>query len=585
MSVYRRGARLIARIARTHPWPFVVSIVGAVLYSAAAVGATIAIGGVTDHLIAPAFSGGVKGGAVVGGVAVVVLVGMLRGSSIVIRRYYAAMVEARMQRTLRRAVVEKYLTVPLGFHRTTPTGELLAHADADVLGTTTVIKPLPFSIGVAALALFALVSLALVDWTFAVVALILFPLLTLLNRIYTGRVERPVGEVQERLGDVSAVAHESFDGALVVKTLGRQAAETERFGRQADRLRASALEVGSVRATFEPLIDALPSLGTLVLLVVGAVRIDSGAVTVGALVQAALLFSILAFPMRVFGFFLQELPRAVVSVDRVDAVLAQRDALATGSGLALPEGPLALDVDALSYSYDDQLVLDRVSFTVAPGETVALVGATGSGKSTVASLLVRLDDPHRGSIRLGGVPIDEIDPALLRSAVALVFQESFLFASSLRDNIGLDLAEEPTVALAAKVAQVERFVDQLPQGWSTVVGERGVTLSGGQRQRVALARALAREPRLLILDDATSAVDPTVEAEILSGLRTVGPISILVVAHRLSTIRLADRVVFLDNGRVVASGSHQELLDLESYRALVTAYERADADDLPEEAR
>lgn len=574
-SVYHRGAVLVRRFMRAHPWPFVVSVTGAVMFSAAAVGATIAIGKTTDLLITPAFSGGIDGGTVIGGVAVVIGVGLLRGASIVVRRYYAAMVEARMQRTLRDDIVEKYLTVPLSFHQRTPTGELLAHADADVVGTTTVIKPLPFSIGVVALVLFALVSLVAVDWTFAVIAIVLFPVLALINRVYTHFVEDPVGRVQQGLGEVSTVAHESFDGVLVVKTLGLQAAESARFSHEAGVLRDAALDVGRIRATFEPLIDALPSLGTLALLVVGTWRVEADAVTVGDLVQASLLFSILAFPMRVFGFFLQELPRAVVSADRVDRVLAEADSSAVpGQGRSLPGGPAALAVRDVHYSYDGQEVLRGVTFDVAAEETVALVGVTGSGKSTLLRLLVRLDDPDSGCIEIGGIALDELDPAELRAATALVFQESFLFATSLRDNIAPEPGtERDRIAAAARVAQVERFVPELPAGWDTVVGERGVTLSGGQRQRVALARALARKPRLLLLDDATSAVDPTVEAAILEGIRGQGPTSLLIVAHRLSTIRLADRVVFLDDGQVAAEGTHDELLSLPEYQAIVAAYE------------
>lgn len=579
-SVYRRGARLVRRFMRTHPWPFAVSVGGAVVYSAAAVGATIAVGRVTDSLITPAFTTGVSSSAVLGGVGVVIILGLLRGSSIVVRRYYAAMVEARMQRTLRNDVLDKYLSVPLSYHQSTPTGELLAHADADVLGTTMVIKPLPFSIGVAALVFFALLSLLAVDWTFALVALVLFPVLAMINRAYTHYVEGPVGEVQRRLGDVSSVAHESFDGALVVKTLGREDAEAERFAVESEGLRDVALEVGSIRATFEPLIDALPNLGTLVLLVVGTWRIQAGAVTVGDLVQASLLFSILAFPMRVFGFFLQELPRAVVSVDRLDGVLAEPDAVGVvGTPVSLPTGPLGLMVDEVSYAYDGVPVLDGVTFAIDPDETVALVGSTGSGKSTLARLIVRLDDPDAGTISVGGVPVSSIDPVELHDAVALVFQESFLFARSLRENIALDGRAAERIDAAAKTAQVTRFLPDLPAGWDTVVGERGVTLSGGQRQRVALARALARSPRVLVLDDATSAVDPSVEAAILDGLRADGHSTLLVVAHRLSTIRLADRVVFLADGRVAATGTHDDLLELPEYQAIVAAYE-ADSDEV-----
>lgn len=592
-SVNRRGAMLIARFVRTHPMPMAVSVVGAVLFAAAAVGATIAVGRVTDTVITPAFAGGVERSTVWGGVALIFVVGLVRGLSVVVRRYFAAMLEARMQATLRRGVVDKYLSAPLSFHQSRPTGELLAHADADVTGTTMVIKPLPFSVGVFALVVFALASLIAVDWTFTVIAVALFPMLTLLNKAYAKRAEVPSALVQQRLGDVSAVAHESFDGALVIKTLGLEAQESDRFSLAADRLRQQRLVVGRLRATFEPVLDVLPSIGTIVLFLVGAWRIDSGAVSPGDLVQAASLFSILAFPMRVFGFFLEELPRAVVSVDRVDAVLAAADARRGVPGTAPPATgrPIGLSFDDVWFRYEDVDVLRGVTFAVEPGETVALVGSTGAGKSTVNLLLVRLLEAQRGTIAIGGVPVADLDPDAVVDLVSLVFQESFLFATSVRDNIllgsgaesadgvsELTPAEEQRLLDVAETARVGRFIDRLADGWDTVLGERGVTLSGGQRQRVALARALMRRPRILLLDDATSAVDPTIEAEILAGLRRDDS-TLLVVAHRLSTIALADRVVYLDGGVVAGTGTHAELLAIPGYAALVHAYE-ADLDEV-----
>lgn len=584
-SVNRRGAALVARFIRTHPMPMAVSVIGAVMFAAAAVGATVAVGHVTDTVITPAFSGGVARSTVWAGVVLIFVVGVVRGLSVVVRRYFAAMLEARMQSTLRRGVVDKYLSAPLSFHQSRPTGELLAHADADVTGTTMLIKPLPFSIGVFALVAFALISLVAVDWTFTVIAIALFPVLTLLNKAYAKRAEVPSALVQQRLGDVSAVAHESFDGALVIKTLGLEGQEAERFGLAADRLRQQRLVVGGLRATFEPILDVLPNIGTIVLFLVGAWRIDSGAVTPGELVQAASLFSILAFPMRVFGFFLEELPRAVVSVERVDGVLAADDATRGVDGVLPPDAgaPVGLAFDDVWFRYDDVDVLRGVTFEVEPGETVALVGSTGSGKSTINQLLVRLLDAQRGTISLGGVPVQDLDPDAVVDLVSLVFQESFLFASSVRENIILgadDLAVDDELHLmeVADTARVLRFIDRLADGWDTVLGERGVTLSGGQRQRVALARALMRRPRVLLLDDATSAVDPTIEAEILGGLRQADA-TLLIVAHRLSTITLADRVIYLDDGVVAGSGTHAELLAVPGYASLVHAYEAEPEDE------
>lgn len=578
-EIYRRGARLVWRFMRTHPMPFAVSVLGAVMFSAAAVAVPLAVGRVTDRVITPAFSGGVRGSAVWAGVAVIVGLGLIRGCSIIVRRFYAAMVEARMQRTLRVAVADKYLGVPLDYYHEHPTGELLAHADADVVGTTTSIRPLPFSIGVVALAVFALVSLAMVDWTFAVVAVVLFPALTLLNRWYTRRVEQPVFRSQQLLGEVSGVAHESFDGALVVKTLGLEDAESVRFAERAAELRDVDLEVGTIRATFDPLLDAIPNLGTLLLFVVGGWRIQQGAVTAGDLVQAGLLFSILGFPMRIFGYFLEELPRAVTSIDRIDAVVATPDAPdhLGAAPIHLPPGPLGVELCDVHFAYDEELVLAGVDFEAHPGETLAIVGSTGSGKSTLVQLLNRLLEPNAGTVAIGGVDARRVPAEELREAVAVVLQESFLFADSVRHNIGLDDSPDDIVEEAAEIARVTRFLPELAHGVETVVGERGVTLSGGQRQRVALARALARRPRVLVLDDATSAVDPTVEAQILAGLRRGDATTLLIVAHRLSTILLADRVLYLEDGRVGAIGHHDELLrDVPGYRTLVQAYEAED---------
>jgi ATP-binding cassette subfamily B protein len=237
-----------------------------------------------------------------------------------------------------------------------------------------------------------------------------------------------------------------------------------------------------------------------------------------------------------------------------------------------------VEVRDLHLVYDDDPVLAGVSLDVRPEESVAIVGPTGVGKSSLAQLLVRLVDPQRGGVRVGGVDLREADPASLKGAVSIVFQESFLFATTVRENIALDSgASNEEIERAARIAAVDRFVRALPRGYDTVVGERGYTLSGGERQRVALARALLRRPRVLILDDATSAVDPSVEAEILSALRTELRTTLVVVAYRLATIRLADRVIFLEDGRVGGAGAHEQLLSsLPGYRAIIRAYERGE---------
>ena len=577
-GLFRRGARLLTRYVKAHPVPFIVSIVGAAIYAGAAVGTTIILGRITNNVIVPTFETGRPEAKAVwfSGLALL-LVGLLRASTIILRRYFAALLTYRTQRDWRRKLAHTYLSVPLKYHRETPTGELLAHADADIVASSEVINPLPFSIGVVTLVIFAVISLALVDWFLMLVAVVLFPLLAIINRMYTSRAERPLGIVQERVGNVSRIAHESFDGVLVVKTLGREDEEVERLEAAADELRAARVGLGRIRAVFEPMIDALPNLGIIALLLIGSWQVSIGRLNTGDIVQAAALFGLLAFPMRVFGFFLQELPRSVVVSARLDKVIAapHEPGASTDHPPAVADGPLSVSFADVSFRYgDDPPVLDGLNLNIAAGSIVALVGVTGSGKSTLCELIPRLVDPDSGTVALDGVDLREFDPTAVRSEVALVFQETFLFADTVRENVTLgDPVDDAELERAASIAHASAFVHRLPNGWDTVVGERGVTLSGGQRQRLALTRALLRGPRVLILDDATSAVDPVIESAILRDLRTSLETTTLVVAHRVSTIELADEVVFLDEGRIVATGSHPELLASNpDYARLVHAY-------------
>lgn len=601
----RRGFRLIMRSIRAHTWPHSTAILGASGYVAATVAGAWMLGWVTDRVIVASFEDRPEARTLALAAAGIIGFSAATGASVVVRRWFLSMAELRTQRDWRRQLLHHYLDAPMSFHRTRPAGELLAHADADVLTATMVLKPLAFSLSVVLLAAVALVMLVFVHPLLALIAAVLFPALAVISRVYTRRVETPSAVVQRRVGEVSAVAHESFDGALVVKTLGRERAEIERLRAASERLRVERVRVGRMRGTFEPLIDALPTVGTILLVLVGAWLVDRGSATPGDLVLAATLFALLSMPLRVVGFFLEEMPRSVVSLERIDRVMADPVSRPSSSFSAPPSpdpafsgpGPLALEIENLVVSHHGHRVLDGVTLTVAPGETVALVGATGAGKSTLLEAVAGLVEPDGGSIRFGGVPHSEIDPDERHRAVALVFQETFLFAGSVAENVTGPAPDGPNpdgsapdgsasdgpagagpapaaVTTALRIAHADGFVGDLAGGAASVVGERGVTLSGGQRQRIALARALARSPRLLMLDDATSAVDPRVEGEIIADLRAGFASTLLVVAHRVSAIAGADRVIYLDGGRVAASGTHAELLSLPDYRSLVTAYER-----------
>ncbi len=578
-GLFWRGMQLVASYIKLHPRPFLASLAGAVTFAIASVLLTNALGRATDEVLRPAFRGGVGDASIWLAVLALMVFGIARAFGIMIRRYFSGVAGERVMATLRTRVSDRYRELALQYHRETPTGELLAHMEADVKAAVDVFWPVPFASGVLLLIAIAMGALIATDPFLTLVGLVLFPSLALMNRGFARRMEGPARRAQEKIGEVSAVAHESIDGALVVKTLGREDAETERLAEKAQELRTERVAGGFVRATFDAGLDTLPTLATTLLLLIGSWRVGVGAVTRGELLSFIALFGLLSWPMRFVGWILAELPRAVVGYDRLETVFREPVTVPPASrARRLPDGPLGIEVRDVSLSFDGERVLDGVSFEIRPEESVAIVGQTGVGKSTLTRLMVRLADPDDGAVLVGGVDLREVDPASLKRAVSIVFQESFLFATTVRDNITLDSgAASEEVERWGGVAAVERFVDALPNGYDTVVGERGYTVSGGERQRVALARALVREPRALILDDATSSVDPAVEAEILGALREELRTTLVVVAYRLSTIRLADRVIFLEGGRVAATGSHEELLATRpGYAAIIRAYERGE---------
>src|SRR5438093_8569845 len=578
-SLFARGMRLVVAYVRMHPKPFFVSVAGSLLFAVSSVALTAALGRATDQVLKPSFSGPVPARAIWLAVLGLWTFGVGRAVGIMFRRYYSGVAGERVMATLRNRVADRYRDLQLQYHRETPTGELLAHMEADVKAAVDVFWPVPFATGVIAMTLLALAELTRADPWLAAIGLILFPSLALLNRSFAKRMEEPARLAQEDIGEVSAVAHESIDGALVVKTLGREDAETERLAVKARALRDDRVRGGYVRATFEAGLDALPTPATALLRAVGSGRVAAAAITVGELIGFVALFGLLSWPMRFIGWILAELPRAVVGYARLEEVFRTDPTMAPPARPEpLPAGPLALDVVAVRHLYDGVPVLDGVTFDVQPMESVAIVGPTGVGKSTLAQLLVRLADPEQGRVLVGGVDVRDADPVALRRDVSIVFQEHFLFPTSVRDNLALDADEaEADVVRSAMIASADRFIRELPQGYDTVVGERGYTLSGGQRQRVALARALVRAPRVLILDDATPSADPTIEADILAALRRELSTTLIVVAYRLSTIRLADRVIFLEDGVVKATGPHEDLLAREpGYAAIIHAYERGE---------
>ena len=582
----RRGLGLLGRAVRHEPRIFALAVTGSAVYGVMTVGAAWVIGRVTDEVVAPAFRAGeTTTGALVGAAVAIGAGALIKSAGIVGRRLGAGVMQYRLQARYRRAVTRQYLRLPLSWHQRHPTGQLLSNANADVEAIWFPIAPMPMAVGVLVMLVVAGVALVLTDPVLSLVGFTIFPLIFALNVVYQRRLSPLATRAQQLRAEVSGVAHESFDGALVIKTLGREPEETARFAVAAGELRDAQVRVGKVRGMFDPVLEALPNLGVLAVLLAGTARIESGAMDAGDLVQVAYLFTLLAFPVRAIGWVLGELPRSVVGWDRVSRVLEATGGLAYGTvRLADGSAPAPLDVAQVGFAYEDAPVLHDVTFSVDAGRTIAVVGPTGSGKSTLTALLVRLVDPASGEVVLDGVDLRAVTRGGVAGAAAVVPQQTFLFDDTVRGNVtlGLDLPDSE-VRRALALAQADRFVEALPQGLDTRIGERGMSLSGGQRQRLALARALVRSPRLLVMDDATSSVDPRVEAAILAGLRSSGDSGIaptvVVVAYRKATIALADEVVYVEHGRVIDRGTHVDLLDrCEGYRALITAYEREDAE-------
>ncbi|GAA1961123.1 ABC transporter ATP-binding protein [Nocardioides panacihumi] len=577
------GFKVLWVAMKREPWVFTASTIGSALFGILTVADAWVLGWSTDHVLLPAFAGeDVADGLMWAVLGLFVGVAILRAVGIVARRLGAGVMQYRMQAHTRRAVTRQYLKLPMEWHQRHPTGELLSNANSDVEAAWGPIAPLPMAVGTVVMMAIAIVQMLAADVVLALVGLLVFPAVVIANLVYQRFSSPLMTRAQQLRAELSEVAHESFDGALVVKTLGREQEETARFARKAAELRDVNIRAGRIRAGFDPVLAALPNLGVLVVLLVGVARVNSGATAPGDVVTVSYLLTIVSFPIRSIGWLLGEFPRSVVGWRRIRAVLEASGSLAYGDRQLAPStAGASLVVEGLAFAYDPaQPLLRDVTFEAAPGRTVAVVGATAAGKSTLTTLLSRLVDPDAGRVTIDGTDLRELAAGEFAAAAAVVPQTAFLFDDTVRDNVtlGAEIPDEDVWA-ALRTAQADGFVAALPNGLDTRLGERGTSLSGGQRQRISLARALVRRPRLLILDDATSAVDPEVEQRILAGLREHHDSTLVVVAYRKATIGLADEVVHLVDGRIADRGTHAELLERSAdYAELVNAYEAEGAE-------
>jgi ATP-binding cassette, subfamily B, bacterial len=578
-TTLRRGWRLIARAVRDEPVICAMSVGGAFLAALLTVASAYVIGDIVADVVVPAMRDDHVDIAALT-IAAVILIGLsvVKIVGIFGRRLGSTYWQLRMQARYRRVVTTRYLELPPAWHQTHPTGQLLSTASSDIEAAWLPTATIAYASATFVMLIVSLGSLFYTDWALGLVGVVFFPTLFGGYALYSRRIAPKSAQVQALRGEMSAIAHESFDGALVVKSMGREEHETARFTAKVIELRDTQIAVGRVRGIYDPIIQSIPALGMLGALLVGAHRVQSGAVGISGLVSATYLFALM--DARAIGWFLTALPRAVFAWDRVQEVIDAPGEMTYGDTV-LPA------TSAAGETFTDVTfgpILHDVTFTMPPGKVVALVGPTGSGKSTIAAIAARLLDPDSGHVSVDGTEIRQLSAASLAATIALVPQIPFVFNDSVRGNVVLDRPgiDDEAVWWALRAAQADAFVEQLPDGLDTVLGERGTTLSGGQRQRLTLARAIAGRPRMLILDDATSAVDPKVEAAMLQGLlgdagdRTQ---SILVVAHRPATIAIADEVVYVVRGRVAAAGTHAHLMATDAgYKELVTAYDRAEAE-------
>jgi ATP-binding cassette subfamily B protein len=567
---YRQTFGRLLRFLGPYRWSLVVSIVLAVLSQAAAIGIVVLTSVAIDGIEAQ------RGTRFLAWIVVAILaVGVAKAVLMYGRRIISGRQALAIERDMREDLYGHLLGLSFGFYDRYQTGQLMSRATVDL-------QAVRFFLGFGLIFFFqhmftvvsVTVVLLFVDWRLALIALAITPILVLVAYRYS-HVSHPIlRDVQQQLGEVATVAEESIVGVHVVKAFAQEERRQAQFEDASGSVFDATVRAFRQRALYVPLLSFLPMLAQAAVLLAAGRLVVSGSLSLGQFFLFNLLLAMLIVPLRSLGMWIGQAQRATASGERIFDVLDEPEGVEDRPGATpMPPGPGEIRFEDVSFGYDpERLVLEDVDLTIASGRTVALIGHTGSGKTTLAALVPRFYDATTGRVLVDGVDVRDVTRRSLRREVGVISQDPFLFSATVRENIafGAPDATDEQVVEAARAAQAHEFVEALPDGYETVIGERGITLSGGQRQRLAIARAILIDPRILVLDDATASVDATTEARIREGLAEVmkGRTTII-IAHRLSTIQLADEVVVLEHGRVAARGTQAELLEAnEVYREL-----------------
>lgn len=565
---------------RRHPVAGSVAIVLSLINGASMVLGAMAVGWAAEAVIVPAFEERRLDLAVLLlAVSAVLAVSLLRMVTILYRGVLTGVVQFGSQRTTRSAVIRQLTRLSPSWHRRRAPGPLMSTAVSDVDMMWQPMMLFPFATGMGFMIIVAAVRVGTQDAVLAAIALTLIPLVLAANLVYQGLLVPRAREAQARRGALAEHAHESVLGAEVLRSMGRTAESGRRLRERAADLRKANVRISKVGSVFDPLIELLPTATIVVVLVVGAYRIESGHITIGLLVEFIYLLLTMTIPLNVIARFLSQLPMTVAGAERVAEVLDANEYLEDGSDEAVPRGPASLEIEDGQVRYDGSVALHVEHLRIEPGEVVAVVGATGAGKSSLLKLAARVMDPSDGIVRVAGRAVSDYSSVARSRLIGYVPESPLLLIGSIRFNLELGVARsEAELERAIGVADAAEVVESLPQGLATDVGTGRRALSGGQMQRLTIARALAGPRALLVLDDVSTSLDAITEERLLDdALELVrGHSTVLFAASRIAPLLRADRIVYLDGGRVRAFGSHRELLRTEpEYRELVLAYQRS----------